>query len=149
MASPSRGIRFAAFTGLAFALVQSLCTAVFAISGFRVAIGLTGLAAVSGIYAPARGFHQDAIRIPMLTLGALFAVLNLAVLFRIWALRARPSAQWRRRVLPARERRSERLQFTLAVVTLVLIGLETWTHTLVHRSGPPPHPPTPVRITNH
>ena len=32
---------------LAMALLQSLCTAVFAISGLRVAIGLTALAAAS------------------------------------------------------------------------------------------------------
>ncbi len=56
-----------------FALLQSLCTAVLTISGIRVAIGLSALAAASGIYAPAKGWHQDAIRIPMLivaTIGA-------------------------------------------------------------------------------
>ncbi len=135
---PSGRLRLAAFTGLVFALLQSLCTAVIAISGIRVAIGLTALAAAGGIYAPARGFHQDAIRIPMLMLGGLGAVVNLAVLARVWRLRARASAGWRRREITGKERRSERLQLALAVLTLVLIGAESWTHLMVHRSGPPP-----------
>jgi hypothetical protein len=123
---------------LAVALLQSLCTAVLAVSGIRVAIGLTALAAASGIYAPARGFHQDAIRIPMLIFAAAGAVINLAVLAWIRHLRARPSAQWRRREVSRGEKRSERLQVVLAIVTLILVGLETWTHPMVHRTGPPP-----------
>ena len=123
---------------LVFALLQSLCTAVFAISGIRVAIGLTALAAVSGIYAPARGFHQDAIRIPMLILATAGALLNLAVLGWVWRLRAQGSAQWRRRELTKRQRRSERLQVVLAIVTLILVGLETWTHPMIHRTGTAP-----------
>lgn len=96
------------------------------------------MAAVSGVYAPARGFHQDAIRIPMLIIGTLGAVINLAVLFRTRQLRNRASAHWRRRSLSKPERRREMLQLVLAVLTLVLVGVETWTHTLVHRTGPPP-----------
>lgn len=125
-------------TSLIFAALQSLCTAVLTISGIRVAIGLTALAAAGGIYAPARGFHQDAIRIPMLAIAAVGAIVNLAVLAWIWRLRSQPSAQWRRRELSPRERRSERLQVVLAVLTLLLVGLETWTHSMVHRTGPPP-----------
>ncbi|MFZ0744189.1 MAG: hypothetical protein WAM85_07270 [Terracidiphilus sp.] len=129
---------------LVFALAQSLCTAVLTISGIRVAIGLSALAAASGIYAPARGWHQDAIRIPMLILATGGAIVNLLVLAWIWHLRARPSAQWRRREIGTKEKRSERLQVVLAIVTLILVGLETWTHTIVHRTGPPP----PCRITH-
>lgn len=125
-------------TSLLMALLQSMCTAVLTISGIRVAVGLTALAAVSGIYAPARGFHQDAIRIPMLIVAAAGALINLAVLAWIWHLRSRPSAQWRRRELTKKQRRSERLQVMLAIVTLILVGLETWTHPMVHRTGPPP-----------
>lgn len=134
----SKGLRGLGGASLVVALAQSLCTAVLTISGIRVAIGLSALAAASGIYAPARGFHQDAIRIPMLTLAAAGALVNLAVLGWIWRLRAQPSAQWRRRVIGAKEKRSERLQVALAIVTLVLVGLETWTHPMVHRTGPPP-----------
>ena len=123
---------------LLLAILQSLCTAVFAISGIRLAIGLTALAAISGIYAPARGFHQDAIRIPMLIFAALGALANLAVLAWIWRLRAQPSAQWRRRDMSPKQKRSERLQVALAILTLILVGLETWTHAKIHRTGPPP-----------
>lgn len=133
-------IRIRALSGASFllALLQSLCTAVFAISGIRLAIGLTALAAVSGIYAPARGFHQDAIRIPMLILATVGAVANLAVIAWIRHLRANPAAQWRRTEPTVKQRRSERLQVVLAIVTLILVGLETWTHPKIHRTGPPP-----------
>lgn len=123
---------------LLIALLQSICTAVLTVSGIRVAIGLTALAAASGVYAPARGFHQDAIRIPMLIVASAGAVINLAVLAWIWHLRSRPSAQWRRRELSLKQKRSERLQVILAVTTLILVGLETWTHPMVHRTGTPP-----------
>lgn len=131
-------VRAVGSASLLFALLQSLCTAVFAISGVRVVIGLGALAAVSGIYAPARGWHQDAIRIPMLILATIGALVNLGVLAWIRYLRRRPSAQWRRRELTPKQKRSQRLQIVLAIVTLVLVGLETWTHAKIHRTGPPP-----------
>jgi hypothetical protein len=140
-----KGMRVLSGASFLFALLQSLCTAVLTLSGIRVAIGLTALAAASGIYAPARGFHQDAIRIPMLILAAMGAVVNLAVLAWIWRLRAQPSAQWRRREISQNERRSERFQVALAILTLVLVGLETWTHPMVHRTGSPP----PLRSTSY
>jgi hypothetical protein len=123
---------------LMVALLQSLCTAVLTVSAIRVAIGVTALAAAGGIYAPAHGFHRDAIRIPMLTLAAAGAVVNLAVLAWIWYLRTRPSAQWRRRELSKKQKQSERVQVVLALITLILVGLEVWTHSMVHRTGPPP-----------
>jgi hypothetical protein len=134
----SKGMRVLSGASFLFALLQSLCTAVLTISGIRVAIGLTALAAASGIYAPARGWHQDAIRIPMLILAAAGAIVNLAVLAWIWRLRAQPSAQWRKREIGKKERRSERLQVALAILTLILVGLETWTHPMVHRTGTAP-----------
>ena len=132
--------RWSAVSGasLIVALAQSLCTAVLTISGIRVAIGLSALAAASGIYAPAKGIHQDAIRIPMLILATSGAVVNLAVLAWIRHLRYRPSAQWRRRERSAHEKRSEKLQVAMAILTLVFVGLEAWTHPMVHRTGPPP-----------
>jgi ABC-type xylose transport system permease subunit len=123
---------------LAMAILQSLCTAVFVVSGLRLAIGLTALAAVSGIFAPARGFHQDAIRIPMLIFATAGSLVNLAVLAWIVRLRSRPSAQWRKQPIGLKQKRSERLQVFLAIVTLLLVGLETWTHSKIHRIGPPP-----------
>ena len=133
-----RGMRVLTGASLLMALLQSLCTAVLTISGVRVAIGLSALAAASGIYAPARGFHQDAIRIPMLWFAASGAILNLLVLAWIWRLRAQPSALWRKRKINRKELRAERLQVALSILTLILVGLETWTHPMVHRTGPPP-----------
>ena len=138
-------MRTIGWTSAMLALLQSLCTAVLTISGIRVAIGLSALAAASGIYAPAKGWHQDAIRIPMLIVATVGAVLNLAILAWIRHLRNRPAAQWRRREQSRREKRSERLQIVLAIVTLILVGLETWTHPMVHRKGAPP----PCRITGN
>jgi sterol desaturase/sphingolipid hydroxylase (fatty acid hydroxylase superfamily) len=74
----------------------------------------------------------------MLIVAAVGAIANLAVLAWIWHLRAQPSAQWRKREVTRKEKRSERLQVVLAIVTLLLVGFETWTHTLIHRKGPPP-----------
>jgi len=135
----SRSVAWASFL---LALLQSLCTAVFAISGVRVAIGLSALAAASGIYAPAKGWHQDAIRIPMLIAATIGGIINLGVIAWMRHLRNRSGAQWRRRDRSSKERRSEKLQIALAAVTLILVGLEMWTHPLVHRKGPPP----PCRI---
>ncbi len=41
------------WSSIIFAILQSACTAVIAISGLRVAIGLSALAAAAGIHAPA------------------------------------------------------------------------------------------------
>jgi hypothetical protein len=134
----SSGAKALGWTSLLIALLQSLCTAVLTISGIRVAIGLSALAAAGGIYAPAHGWHQDAIRIPLLIISAAGAVINLAVIAWIRHLRNRPSAQWRRREMSEKAKRSERLQIILAIATLILVGLETWTHPMVHRTGSPP-----------
>jgi hypothetical protein len=120
------------FASMTLAVLQSLCTALLTINGIRVGIGLAALAA-SSIWTPVLSLHRDSIRIPMLAFAVVGAVVNLAVLFWIWHLRARPEAQWRRREITKKERRSERLQVAMAVVTLALVGLEAWSHPIVHR----------------
>jgi len=128
----SRAMSAVSASAVVVALLQSLCTAVLTINGIRFAIGLTALAAGS-IWEPIRVLHRDVYRIPMLIIAVAGAVVNLAVLAWIWRLRARPEAQWRRRELSRKQRRSERLQVAMAVLTLVLVGAETWTHTVLHR----------------
>jgi hypothetical protein len=123
-------MRVVTFASLTMAILQSVCAAVLTVSGIRVAIGLTALAA-GAIYGPVVKLHQDAIRIPMLVLATGGAVVNLLVLAWIWHLRSRPSARWRRRAISPKERRSERLQVSLAVMTLFLVGLEMGTHTIL------------------
>lgn len=127
----ARGLTAVSFASVTVALLQSLCTAVLTINGIRLGIGLAALAAGS-IWAPVLAFHRDSIRIPMLTVAVVGAVVNLAVLFWIWRLRARPEAQWRHREIPKRQRRSEQLQVAMAVLTLVLVGAETYGHTIIH-----------------
>jgi hypothetical protein len=121
-------------TSLAFIILQSACTAVMAISGIRVAIGLSGLAAATiGIHAPASGWHRDAIRIPMMIAAVAGSLINLFVIWRIRALRARPSSQWRIQPATPKQRRSEVFQIALSVVTLILVAAEWITHPMVHR----------------
>ena len=121
-------------TSFVFIVLQSACTAVIAISGVRVAIGLSALAeATIGIHAPARGFHRDVIRIPMMIAATIGSLLNLYVIWRIRTLRARPSSQWRIQPVTPKQRRSEVLQIVLAIVTLVLVAAEWITHPMVHR----------------
>src|SRR5277367_3385958 len=125
---------FLTATSLVFIVLQSACTAVIALSGVRVAIGLSALAvATFGVHAPAVGFHQDAIRIPMMIAATLGSLINLYVIWRIRSLRARPSSQWRIQPVTSRERWSERLQITLAILTLALVAAEWITHPMVHR----------------
>lgn len=126
-------ISLAAWSSFVFAILQSACTAVIAISGFRVAMGLGALAAAAGIHAPARGFHQDAIRIPMMALALLGALINLYVIWKIRRLRGKPAAQWRVQPVSKKKLNSERFQIALSVLTLILLATEWITHPMVHR----------------
>jgi hypothetical protein len=121
------------WSSIVFAVLQSACTAVIAISGVRVAIGLSALAAAAGIHAPAHGFHRDAIRIPMMTLAFLGAILNLFVIWKVRNLRSKPAAQWRQQPVTKKKLNSERFQIALSVLTLLLLAAEWITHSLVHR----------------
>src|SRR3981081_2360000 len=112
------------WSSIVFAIVQSACTAVIAISGVRVAIGLSALAAAAGIHAPAHGFHQDAIRIPMMALAFLGAVVNLYAVWKVRHLRSRPASQWRQQPLTKKKLTSERLQIALSVLTVLLLAAE-------------------------
>jgi len=121
------------WSSIVFAALQSACSAVIAISGLRVAIGLSALAAAAGVHAPARGFHQDAIRIPMMALALVGSLLNLFVLWRVRKLRNRTAAQWRQKPLSSTKKNSERLQLALSILTLILLTAEWFTHPLIHR----------------
>lgn len=123
---------FLGLTSLLFIVLQSACTAVMAISGVRVLIGLSALAAAAGLHRPAWGFHADAIRIPMMVVAVGGSLVNLYVLWRIRSLRARPSSQWRVQPATAKTKRNENLQIALAVITLMLVLAEYATHRIVH-----------------
>lgn len=118
---------------LGFILLQSACTAIMAISGLRLLIGLGALAAASGVAGTAQGFHRDAIRIPMMIVAVVGSLLNLYMIWRVRSLRNRPAAQWRITGPSPRQIRSERIQIGLAVVTLGLVLAEWISHAFVFR----------------
>jgi hypothetical protein len=120
------------FTSLFFILLQSACTAVMAISGVRVVIGLGALAAAAGLNRPATGFHADAIRIPMMAIALIGSFVNLYVIWRIRSLRSRPSSQWRTSPATGKQKRAEVFQIVLAIITLALVLAEWITHHIVH-----------------
>ena len=126
-------LKLLGWSGILFAILQSACTAVIAISGIRVAIGLSALAAAAGIHAPAKGFHQDAIRVPMMLLALFGSLINLFVIWKIRNLRSKPASQWRQQPLTRRKLNSERLQIALSILTLILLTAEWITHPMIHR----------------
>jgi hypothetical protein len=123
-----------AITSFGFVLLQSACTAVMAISGLRLVIGLTSLAAASVIPGFIFAIHADRIRDPMLIVAVLGSVVNLYVLWRIRSLRARPSSQWRVQPLTAKQKRSEAVQWTISLLTLALVVTESLLHHHFHGS---------------
>lgn len=125
---------FLSGTSLLFALLQSLCTAVFTISTVRVAIGVAALSA-GVLLKPLVPLHRDAIRVPMLIIAIAGSVINLLVLAWIWRMRRLPSAEWRKREISKKEKRSERLQAALAVATLILVALEAWIHPILNHGA--------------
>ncbi len=136
----SKGMGIVTGASMTLALLQSLCTAVLTVNSIRVGIGLAALAATS-IAAPLVPLHKDSIRIPMLVIAVAGSVLNIVVLAWVRHLRNRPEAQWRRRELSGKEQRSERLQVAMAILTLLLVGLEVWTHAILHRQASVPAVP--------
>jgi len=122
-------------TSLGFIVLQSACTAIMAISGVRLVIGLGALAAASGVNGVAGGFHRDSIRIPMMTVALLGSTLNLYMIWRVRSLRGRPSAQWRAVAATRQQLRSERIQIGLALATLVLVLAEWISHHFIFRGG--------------
>ena len=121
-------------TSFIFILLQSACTAVIAVSGVRLVIGLGSLAAASFIPGFIFFIHTDKIRIPMMVVAVLGSVLNLYVVWRIRSLRARPASQWRAQPVTAKQRRSETIQIVLSILTLLLVVAETLAHHVLHGS---------------
>jgi hypothetical protein len=119
-------------TGFLFVLLQSACTAVMAVSGLRLLIGLGSLAAASVIPGFIFSIHTDKIRIPMMAIAVLGSVLNLYVVWRIRSLRARPASQWRVQPVPAKQSRSETIQIVLSILTLLLVVSEILAHHVLH-----------------
>ena len=116
---------------LALAAAESLCVAAVGLSGVRVALGFTSLLA-AGASGPATGWHREALRIPLLTLGAVGALLSLLLLWNEEKLRRNPAATWRIRPMTPKQRRRRWLQLALAILTLLLVAAELITHPWFH-----------------
>jgi hypothetical protein len=68
-----------AWTSLAFAVLQSICTFFAAMNGLRVGIGISSLVLAAGTASAIDRFHVDWLRVPMISLALLGSVLNLLV----------------------------------------------------------------------
>ena len=129
-----QGSRLIGLTSFIFILLQSACTAVMAISGLRLLIGLGSLAAASVIPGFIFTIHTDTIRVPMIVIAVLGSFINLYVVWRIRSLRARPASQWRVQPITAKQRRSETIQIGLSILTLLLVVAEILAHHVLHGS---------------
>jgi|SRR5579859_3305353 len=123
-----------AWSSFFFALLQSICGAIVAINGLRIAIGIGALVLSSGAGAAMVRFHTDAIRLPMIVIALLGSLLNLAILMHVRHLRNRPAAQWRQKPLSPKQKRSEFAQLVLSLSTLALIVVEEYFHLTLHHS---------------
>jgi hypothetical protein len=119
-------------TSLFFILLQSACTAFFAIAGLRVLIGLGSLAAATTGLKFLDALHGTALRIPMEIVAIAGSVVNLVAVRRVRRLRARPASQWRMKPATPKQLRSESWQIGLAVVTLLLVAVEWGFHIYLH-----------------
>ena len=118
------------WSSFGFVVLQSVCTALIAASGFRTLIG-AGALALSSTNLLVR-FHQSEIRDPMLLLATLGAVLDLIILWQVRRLRKRPASRWRQMPPSPRKLRMERIQFAFSIVTLVLVCVELLAHQHLH-----------------
>jgi hypothetical protein len=129
---PRRRSWLISLSGFFFILLQSACTAVMAISGLRLIIGIGSFAAATSSLKFLAAIHGDAIRIPMLALAVAGSVINLYVIWRVRSLRSRASSSWRVSPVSRKTKRAEAIQITFAVLTLLLVAVEASLHIHLH-----------------
>jgi len=128
-AEPRTSSTWVGWSSLFLAFVQSVCAAFAALSGLRLLIGAAAVASAAGVLGFVdRHFHIDAIRIPMVLLALVGSVFNLAAVWQVRRLRARPASAWRQKTISAGKLNSERLQLALSLLTLLLLAVEEWYH---------------------
>ena len=130
--TPKSASALLTWASLALAAAESLCVAAVGLSGVRVAMGFTSLLA-AGAGGPAHGWHREAIRIPLLTIGTVGALLSLLLLWNEEKLRRNPAAAWRLKPLTPKQRRVRWFQLSAAIVTLLLVAAELITHPWFHK----------------
>jgi hypothetical protein len=119
-------------TSLVFILLESACTALVAISGLRLLIGVGALAAATTGLKFLASLHGVPFRIPLEILAIAGSVVNLVAVRRVRRLRARSASQWRMKPATTKQLRSESWQIGLAVVTLLLVAVEWGFHLYLH-----------------
>jgi hypothetical protein len=124
----SKRLKLFNYSGIFFAILQSACSAFIALSGVRLLVGVGAFAFAAGALRFADRVHLNAIRIPMMFLALLGSALNLLALRRVWSLRRSSASSWRRQPVSAQKRRSERLQFVISVLTILILAAETAAH---------------------
>jgi hypothetical protein len=125
---PASRLKWLNWSALLLAFIQSVCSAFIALSSIRLLIGAAAFASAIGVVKIADKLHIDAIRIPMMVIAFVGSVVNLLALWQVWRLRRRSASAWRQKPVTSKQRRSERLQFSLSVVTLFLLAAEFWAH---------------------
>lgn len=120
-------------TSFFFVLLQSACSAVMAVSGLRLLIGIGSLAAASSVTHALDAIHGDRFRIPMTLVALLGTALNLYVIWRVRSLRARSASQWRIAPIDPKRKRAEVVQLWISFVTLTLLAIEWLSH--IHLFG--------------
>jgi len=120
------------WSSFVLAFLQSICSAVLALNGVRLLLGLTSLAFADTAIGLMKRFHADWIRMPMIAIALLGTILNIAVLLHFQRLRNRPASQWRRRQRSPHEIRMETLQWVISILTLVAIAVEESIHFYWH-----------------
>jgi len=124
--------QWVSWSSLFFAIVQSVCTVFVALSGLRVLLGAAAFSAAVGAMKVVDRIHADAFRIPMVMFALVGAVFNLVALWQVRRLRVRAASAWRQKSMSGSKFASERVQLILSVLTLALLGLESfyhWQHT--------------------
>jgi hypothetical protein len=116
-------------TSLVFSILQSVCTAIIAINGIRLAIGLGSLVMAVGFGAAVDRFHETTWLRLTLMLGAVSgSIATLFIVLRARKLRNKSSARWRLQPLTLRQRRMEILQIGMSILTLSLVIIEECLH---------------------
>jgi hypothetical protein len=114
-----------------------LLAAVEAVCVFYIAAAKSGLVlAAAGIAASgwATVLHRDIFRIPVLTIAAGGALLNLYLLWHTQKLRNASSAAWRRRPLTRSERWRIGAVLLLSLMTMLVTAAEICIHRALHHS---------------
>jgi hypothetical protein len=129
--SPAPGasrFRWLNWSGFLLAFLQSVCSAFLALHGVRFLIGIGAVVLASSAWRVAERLHVNAIRVPMMLIALVASLLNLAALWQVRRLRARPASAWRQQPVTPDKRQSEVVQFVLSVATLVLLAAEWIAH---------------------